>query len=678
MAGNTIDNIRIGQDGSFSFKQNSATDSGYNAATGTLSTAKQYHMSNIGTGAQLFVGEDTVGESIVFRLKTISGGEGIKIVPTADGLTISADVTATGVARFTELLDAPQSYVGRAGRYLAVKSDESGIDFVQPPNKKFTDMSDVPGTYSGNNNRYVRVNSAGTGLEFVNLPNFSNVNYFIQLQDVPNNYAGHAGEMLVVNATADGLEYKSVSAAGVSHFADLLDGPGALTGNDNRFVAVNSTGTALVYQNKPSYTFLENTDTPASYTGHAGHMVVVNASGNGLDFVAQPTPALKFIQLQDAPNNFAGQASKIVRVKGDESGLEFYTLPAAGATAFTGLSDVPANYAGNGGRGLRVKSDATGLEFYALPSVPARLTDLADFPGTYQASKWLQVNAGGTGVQLVDLPNFSYVRSFKELNDVPSNYTSQAGRYLRVKSDVTGLEFADLPAPSITFSQLTDAPANYTGAAGKYVKVKSTGDGVEFGDLPSLVTKFTDLTDAPATLTASKYLQVNSAGTAINLVDLPAGVTKFNQLSDVPTSYSGSGGKLLAVKTDASGLEFVSTPATNVSRYTFRINFSSTQNVNTTNESGLPAVQDLPNGWSLISASGSSVTLQTDKTVAPLAYYIAAWDSSNNRWRQRYNLTLDMYVTPSTINQFTITGTSLTASGVGATAPGYCLVTMIF
>jgi len=35
-----------------------------------------------------------------------------------------------------------------------------------------------------------------------------------------------------------------------------------------------------------------------------------------------------------------------------------------------------------------------------------------------------------------------------------------------------------------------------------------------------------------------------------------SGVTKFTQLSDVPASYSGQGGKVVSVKSDASGLEF--------------------------------------------------------------------------------------------------------------------------
>jgi hypothetical protein len=407
-------------------------------------------------------------------------------------------------------------------------------------------------------------------------------------------------------------------------------------------------------------------------------MVVVNPSANGLQFTAQPTATTQFIQLTDVPNNFSGQASKVVRVKGDESGLEFYNMGALGATAFTGLSDVPNNFAGQASKVVRVKSNESGLEFYTLPNIPSRLTDLADFPGTYTASKWLQVNSNGNGVQLVDLPNFSYVRSFKELNDVPGSYTSNGGRYVRVKSDATGLEFVDMPLPSIKLSQLSDAPSSYTGSANKYVMVNSTSDGIVFGTLPSLVTKFTDLTDAPGTLTAYKYLQVNSAGTAITLVDLPAGVTRFNQLSDVPANYAGSGGKLVAVKSDASGLEYVSVPASNVTRNTFRINFSSTQNINITNEGGFSAVQDLPNGWTLVGSTSTSITIEHNKTVTPLAFYIAGWDSSNNRFRLRNLTTVDMYYNPTIVNQFTISGTGLTSSSVGTTAPGYCVVSIVF
>jgi hypothetical protein len=46
------------------------------------------------------------------------------------------------------------------------------------------------------------------------------------------------------------------------------------------------------------------------------------------------------------------------------------------------------------------------------------------------------------------------------------------------------------------------------------------------------------------------------------LAELPADVASFTDLDDVPSAYTGQGGKLVAVKADVSGLEFINAPAT--------------------------------------------------------------------------------------------------------------------
>lgn len=80
---------------------------------------------------------------------------------------------------------------------------------------------------------------------------------------------------------------------------------------------------------------------------------------------------------------------------------------------------------------------------------------------------------------------------------------------------------------------------------------------------------FTDLSDTPASLVAGKMLQVNAGGTALELVDPPAGgsgSSTFTGLSDTPASYAGQANKVAAVKSDESGLEFV-TPSSDPLAY---------------------------------------------------------------------------------------------------------------
>lgn len=65
-------------------------------------------------------------------------------------------------------------------------------------------------------------------------------------------------------------------------------------------------------------TFLDLTDTPASYSGEAGKTVVVNSGETALEFVNAT-----FLRLTDTPSSYSGQAGKWARVNSGETALEF-------------------------------------------------------------------------------------------------------------------------------------------------------------------------------------------------------------------------------------------------------------------------------------------------------------------------------------------------------------------
>lgn len=109
------------------------------------------------------------------------------------------------------------------------------------------------------------------------------------------------------------------------------------------------------------------------------------------------------------------------------------------------------------------------------------------------------------------------------------------------------------------------------------------------------VDEFFELTDVPAKAGQDGKVLGLVAG-ALAWVNLPtggSGVTQFNQLTDVPASYAGQAGKFVAVKTNETGLEYVSPPtggggSGNTTRYEATIAFGPN------NE---PTVSDLPAGW---------------------------------------------------------------------------------
>ena len=105
----------------------------------------------------------------------------------------------------------------------------------------------------------------------------------------------------------------------------------------------------------------------------------------------------------------------------------------------------------------------------------------------------------------------------------------------------------DEPVVNSSFVSLTDTPTNYVDQAGKLAAVNSTETALEFVDPPSSL---------PAGGATGQVLTKNSA------TDGDAGwsdtVASFLGLSDTPDTYAPYPGKVVAVKADSSGLEFVS------------------------------------------------------------------------------------------------------------------------
>ena len=68
---------------------------------------------------------------------------------------------------------------------------------------------------------------------------------------------------------------------------------------------------------------------------------------------------------------------------------------------------------------------------------------------------------------------------------------------------------------------------------------------------------FLSLSDTPSTYTASKSPRVNAAGTALEWVDQNDHLHTIADISDMPASFSGEGGKVLAVNTGETAVEYV-------------------------------------------------------------------------------------------------------------------------
>lgn len=78
--------------------------------------------------------------------------------------------------KFEDLENVPSSLSGAAGLFLAVKSDESGLEFVAAPSgggvaiTRSTDLKDMPSSLAGEANKILQVNHEETGYILVDMP----------------------------------------------------------------------------------------------------------------------------------------------------------------------------------------------------------------------------------------------------------------------------------------------------------------------------------------------------------------------------------------------------------------------------------------------------------------------------------------------------------------------------
>lgn len=178
----------------------------------------------------------------------------------------------------------------------------------------------------------------------------------------------------------------------------------------------------------------------------------------------------------------------------------------------------------------------------------------------------------GIEVSTVTLSGADYdnavIRQFTALSDVTQkSYVGNQGRAVVVNASATGLEFgAVIGENADTFIALNDTPPAYgSGNTYKVLTVSSNNAGISFSD--NNITTSNSITGGgnPNDPVGWKTLQLlNDAKTPSGHsfygvdVDSVKGWRRIRLtfLEDFPASYAASGGYLLRVKADESGLEF--------------------------------------------------------------------------------------------------------------------------
>jgi hypothetical protein len=121
--------------------------------------------------------------------------------------------------------------------------------------------------------------------------------------------------------------------------------------------------------------------------------------------------------------------------------------------------------------------------------------------------------------------------------------------------DGLNVTVAAQPTTTATFLSLSDTPSSYATFAGKVLAVNATADALEFIDAAIFPTLASN---------AGKVLAVKGDETGVEWV---TPVASFTDLDDTPANFTGAANKMLAVKADETGVEFVDPPEAEAVEY---------------------------------------------------------------------------------------------------------------
>lgn len=369
-------------------------------------------------------------------------------------------------------------------------SDELVIDWTQLDNiGTFLDLSDTPASY-GDPGFSVVVNGTGDGLVFIDLdPGGGGA---LPPGDNPNDTLRWSGGVW----TPSDMVQESLSQLGFfgNGIVSQPDGVSAIDALETLGLAVN-----LLPELE---SFLDLTDTPATYLGQGGLVVAVTAGEDGLEFSAV-AGVDQFINLIDTPAAYVGWAGAVPIVTAGEDGLEFAPLTGGGASekdyrwttsiaGDPGLGNVGVNNADptlatvvhiseedDSGNSVAVwKYLRDGDHFWVVdtnsPDIHEYLVTgpAVDF-GTYEEIPVTHLSTVGgfnNNEKCTCAALFFGANTFIELLDTPPDYVGQAGLYSRVTSGETGLEF-----DAVSYDDLTDVPATFPPSAHTHPFTEITG-----------------------------------------------------------------------------------------------------------------------------------------------------------------------------------------------------------
>ena len=159
-------------------------------------------------------------------------------------------------------------------------------------------------------------------------------------------------------------------------------------------------------------------------------------------------------------------------------------------------------------------------------------TGLSDTPGSMTALKFLQINAGGTGFQEVDIPSgVSGLTTFLEMTDSPIQYATHGQKFVKVNQAENALEFVSVNIPDA----LDDVGVDITTNSGNETMLVKDGGSFKMSPITQHIpNSLTDFNDFPNTYVnmENKLMQISGDATSVVFIDKTT-LLSINDITDV-------------------------------------------------------------------------------------------------------------------------------------------------
>ena len=542
------------------------------------------------------------------------------------GIAETANNLANGAAGSIPYQDGPGSTVflaepNASGKILGYDNSTNApvwIDTSSVGTDTFVGLTDTPSSLSEQGNKLVAVNNDGNALVFIDASTAgtdTNTTYDLTGGGIDgSNFGTGTGTIILTDSNADtdtvtitaGTNIKIDGTSGTGFTISAQD----TNTNDNTTYLLKATKDSdggVTGTNTDPYLFLDasgsGTDDSVQLVG-SGSVTVernddgkITISGTDIDTDINTTYTLP-AGGTDGTNFTTDKGSATITLTGSDSSTDAVTITAGDNIKINGTS----------GTGFTISAQDTNTDTQISDE---EVQDIVGnmFSGNTETGITATYQDGdGT----IDLVVDAVTSSFIDLTDTPSEYTDSGGKLVAVKTDLSGtqkLEFID--------------------ASGSGVGVDNYVDSVSFSS---------------GTLTLGRTGSLSDLTTTITLAGV-GGTNTFTGLTDTPANYTNQGGKLVAVNSGASGLEFIDTSSLNISGTTYTLPASGDNNSVTLTLTGSDSTTDPVTitagdgiSFSSITESGFTITsTATGGSEEPVGT-IVAWGGSTSNIPDEYQL----------------------------------------